>query len=325
MAIRMHFSWINFIFISLCSLVVMGIGSIAAITPYWSRLQIPSEMDTPLTTATGGYELTGSYHAGIFQFCLENHTEGKFGTCYGITMPMDYQCHGPSGESVRKGSQLYLRIIFVRICMLLGILFSLSVAIVTCIGSFKKRRTIYNWCAFCLALLQTVAFTAVCALYGHTESYWYKCGHNQCAGVDRCLFSFGYSYALAIGCMFLSFFILGYLWSLRRVFSSVPKKKIMEITETWDDPTTIEMPMSKDSPRERRKGELHATQGTKIRSFPWSKDVKSASTRENVKLKREPRSHPLPRAPPATQDATSPVKTHSVEPQIEDESQSNSE
>uniref|UniRef100_A0A7S4NER3 Uncharacterized protein n=1 Tax=Paramoeba aestuarina TaxID=180227 RepID=A0A7S4NER3_9EUKA len=199
-----------------CSLAISFTGCIALLTHHWSSIEISEEETTPLTTATGGYNLKGSYNAGLFQFCMKNPSDGHYRTCYGITMPMDFTCQGPSGDIVRTGNELYMRLTCIRVFMIAGILFALASCILSAIGGFKKRQRIYLWCAFALAFCQVGFFTSACGLYGHTEAYWYKCGHNQCGGVFRCLFSFGYSYGLAVVCMLLSFFVLGYLFSMRR-------------------------------------------------------------------------------------------------------------
>ncbi|KNH04456.1 hypothetical protein XU18_4315 [Perkinsela sp. CCAP 1560/4] len=220
----MNSSSINFGAISLCSLIVTCTGCLAIVTHHWSSIEIPEDHDTPLTTATGGYDLKGSYYAGLFQFCMSHPSHGHYKTCYGITMPMDYTCHGPTEDILRTSSSLYLKLTCIRVGMITGVLFAFAATIVNAIGIFKKRKGVFLWCAFALAILQSVLFTSACGLYGYTEAYWYKCGHNQCGGALQCLFSFGYSYGLALICMFLSIFSVGYLWSMRRCIPVLNKK-----------------------------------------------------------------------------------------------------
>ena len=220
----MHSSSVNFTVASVLSALIAVASCIATITHHWSALKIPSDSVTPLTTATGGYDIQGSYHAGLFQFCMDSPSEGHYKTCYGITMPMNFTCEGPDGDIVRTASSLYLRLTLTRVAMIVSILIALSAAIVCFIGTFKRRKAVYLWSAMALTLTYTFALTSACVLYGYTEGYWYKCGHNQCGGMSRCLFSFGYSYGLAIACMILSFFVLSFLWSMRRGLPASPSK-----------------------------------------------------------------------------------------------------
>ena len=227
----MNSSSLNFTVVAIFSALIAVTSCIATVTHHWSSLRIPEDTSTPLTTATGGYSIQGSYHAGLFQFCMDHPLEGHYKTCYGITMPMSFTCEGPDGDIVRSASSLYIRLTLTRISIIVGILVSLSTAIVSFIGTFKKRKAIYLWCAMALSVAQSLAFATVCILYGHTEGYWYKCGHNQCGGASRCLFSFGYSYGLALACMLLSLVVVGYLWSMRRGLPCVPAKSVGEATQ----------------------------------------------------------------------------------------------